>query len=166
MISDDPAFTDPAMAVIKRTDPDAYEKIAASPWRVYTADNTPGNIFASLPPDIHDSIAEDFNKMSFAVTTAEHPFYKRSGVYVPPGYRRYLNTTWLNMPLLRAYARVNGIPLADALADTLIHEYVHYSLGFAAGERPAYEADLAFARKLPASDHVIVAEAQAGLEAT
>jgi hypothetical protein len=151
MISDNPRITDPAMHVIRRIDPAIAAEMEASDWRVFAARSP-----ADLPPesDAAYALASEFASGAVAVTMAEG---------TPYGYGR---TTWLNMPLLNAAftGRTPRPPVADYIATTMVHEFTHYKLGYAAGEKPAYKADIAFALKLPARrDAVIVEDSEKGL---
>jgi hypothetical protein len=128
MISDNPQFTDPAMTVIKRTDPDTYKKIAAdNGWDV------------STDADFVDSGAD--------ATT-------RVGVHAPWGdiiYPRDERDTGLDADAIKADAAYLGVPVEDYTASVIVHEFTHHVDG-RDEEVPAYRESVRFDRLLPPRD--------------
>lgn len=145
MISDNPSYTDPALQVIRAIDPALAARMNASKWWVFTD-------LVHAPMDLAYVLLREWNNGALGVTLSER---------TPMGFG---GSTWLNVPLLGvAFAREN-IAVEDVVATTLVHEFVHHALGYDAGEKPAYEAEIAFARKLPPHDSPILDDALKGLK--
>jgi len=124
MISDDPAFTDPAMAVIRRYDPQAYEKITADDgWNVST-----GYVPGGTGSDAVTHIGYD-------------------GMPLPRDKR----DTILGKDALREDAAGLGVPVTDYTASVLVHEFQHHDDGLDT-EVTAYRASVRFDRRLPPGD--------------
>lgn len=134
MHSSDPQFTDPAMAVIKRIDPDTYQAIAADDgWDV------------STDTDFVDPGAD-------ATTLIGITGYGQTMIYP-----RDERDTGLDADAIREDAiRTGNIPVADFTASTLVHEFKHHADG-KAEEIPAYRESVRFDLLLPPRDYGMLA---------
>lgn len=130
MISDDPEFTDPAMDVIRRIDPETYNQINDdSGWNVSTGDR----------PRHEDADA---------VTPASVPGRRLS---------RNERYTILDPLQITTGAADLGVPVADFAASILVHEFTHHLSG-KLEEVPAYQASVRFDLLLPPRDLGILRE--------
>lgn len=128
MLTDDPSFTGPAMAVIRRYDLRTYAEITADDgWDVSTG-----------------YVAGNDND---AVT---HVGY--AGVPLPRDKRG----TILDKDALSEDAAVLDVPVTDYTASVLVHEFQHHSDGLDT-EVTAYQASVRFDRKLPPGDRGMLA---------
>jgi hypothetical protein len=130
MISSDPQFTDPALAVIRRYDPETYSEIDTDDgWNVSTGVADPG---ADASTDIG---------------------MRRYGqAFIYPRYER---DTVLDTRAIEADAAYARVPVADFTASVLVHEFRHHADG-REEEVPAYREGVRFDRKLPPRDREIL----------
>lgn len=134
MISSDPSFTDPALAVIKRTDPDTYREIAGDDgWYV-----------SSNPALVR--------RDSDAVT---HIGLRSRDGKVKVFYPRDKRTTVLNSEVIKTSAATLGVSVDDYLAAILVHEFKHHKDG-RNEEVPAYRESVRFDTRLPRRDQAIL----------
>lgn len=149
MISDNPGFTDPAMDVIRRTDPATWSRMNATPWHVHV-------IVKGDETSITDY--ED----TYGAANAFELMQELEGAYGVTMWNRAnthpLQLTFINVPGIRATAKRLKVPAADFLADVMVHEFAHDA--GARTEPPAFAAGTAFALKLPPSDAPIARESR------
>ena len=135
MKSTDPAFTGPAMDVIRKADPDLAKQIDAAPEPLVVFDDpveAAGDVMGVVglidALDIEDALENDYGMTIH-------------GPGNPPALENHI---WLNRPELRKQAKKLGVPVADITASILAHEFRHHEGG---NEAEAYAAGSAFAHK-------------------
>jgi hypothetical protein len=136
MKSNDPAFTDPALAVIRRVDPALAKRI----------DTAPELITVVTDPDI--SAREAVPNIGLtAALGLDYSLYIAYGVtQIPRGEHVPMDgDIWVNKPMIENQARELHVPVDQFTAFILAHEFRHHD----GGEEPAaYAQGTAFAREL------------------
>ncbi len=130
-------FIAPAFAVIAKTDPVLYARMQASPWQVHVISTFGEQSFTdyAISHGAANAIA-----LGRALTTA-------FGATITDGATgKPADLTFINRPATENAASVLLVPVADMLADILVHEFAHEENG--TSEAAAFRASTAFARKL------------------
>jgi hypothetical protein len=138
MHSTEPRFTNPAMDVIRRTDPGLYEHMQAdATWTVH--------VLRDYDTEAGSPLLDDEDRRQL---TGGDAIGYSSGETFPLG-----KDTFLGVPSLQRAAADDHVSLAEATAAVLVHEYVHHLripvLGHQDDEIHAERAELAFDRELP-----------------
>ena len=136
----------PAFKIIKATDPATYRRMRQEHWPVCVTDGADDIewVLDAAGPMTWFPLMRDLPS-SFGVTLDPN-----QPAYLPPMPEAITDHTFLNRPEITAKAEEMGVPVADFLADVLIHEFAHRDTG--ASEPEAFEAGTRFALKLPAYD--------------
>lgn len=144
----------PALDIIKRTDPSTYARMQASHWPVCVADG-PDDIewVARTEWAEYVTLLQELPS-SYGATAMDDPNF-------PPPPAATKHATFLNRPNIEMKAEDMRVPVADFLADVLVHEFTHNQ---GQKEPAAFEAGTRFARKLPASDAPIAQLSQDTLQ--
>jgi hypothetical protein len=129
-----PAWINPALAVIKRADPALLTRMRESGWKVYAVGQNGEELLPLLPYTgfyFIATVASTVSK-SYGVTLRDEP-------EIPPAAK---NSTWLNRTAIEEQARESGFPVADFSAHILAHEFRHIEGG---DESQARDAGTRFA---------------------
>lgn len=132
----------PALALIAGTDPATRAAMEASPWQVSTS----YDVITPMADWYREEVTMEYSLASALGVT-------RTNLTPDDGVPGNPPQTFINLPLIRRAAHREHVPVTDLIADVLVHEFVHTtqagvdSLAF---ERPAFQAGITFARKLPA----------------
>lgn len=126
MQSNDPSYTDPALEVIREDDPDTYRRMQRAPWQV-----------RPVPPGEYPPGMDEMNASMFGITLGQTGRENTGEGEI----------TWLNEDLMSGYARDTGLPIAFAVAETMVHEFAHTETEGSQDERGAFRTELGFARR-------------------
>jgi hypothetical protein len=136
MKSNDPAFTDPALDVIRKTDPELAKRIDAAP-ELITVVTDPEKTAANALPAIGLMAALD---LEYSLHVAYGVTQIPRGEHVPMD-----GDIWLTKQQIVDEARELDVPVEQFTAFILAHEFRHHD----GGEEPsAYAQGTAFARKM------------------
>jgi hypothetical protein len=153
MRSNDPAFTDPALDVIRKTDPELAKRIDAAPEQI-TVVTDPYELTMQMLPftNLHEALtaASEFGT-AYGMT-----MQPATGMSTPLDY-----SIWLNRSSIEDKAAGIGVPVAKFTADIIAHEFTHHD-GY--GEREAYAAGTKFAREMREPEMAALSEAIARQE--
>jgi hypothetical protein len=145
MQTNDSAWMQPVLDVVKSTDPDLFAAIDSADWTVTVVDE-PEDMEYLLP--LLDF--GNFMSLLFGLATADGVTVQDTPG-VPPVLR---GKTWLNRLQINDRADSLGVPAAHFAAETLVHEWTHHA--GAHTEPPAYAAGIKFSRE--AGDAAIAEE--------
>jgi hypothetical protein len=139
MKTNDSAWMQPVLDVVKETDPELFAKIDAAGWTVTVID---------MPDDL-DYLLDNPQVNFISFMGLAYSLADANGVTVmnvPEMEEPLRGNTWLNRPYIEFQAQSLHVDPVRFAAFTLVHEYAHHA--GADNEEPAYAAGRAFAVKM------------------
>jgi hypothetical protein len=108
---DSPEWVEPALEVIRRSDPELLARMQKSDWKVYVPWSVSDLAAEPVSPWLLFGIAAELDSAFGATQENDSP--------------EAPNTTWVNPHLVENKAEELGVTVAEFAADVLAHEFAH-----------------------------------------